>query len=121
MKWLAANLAASLLLVSCNGDPLVTTGGGGGGTGNSQAPIITMSPSSTTVAEGQPAAFSVTASGASPLSFQWLRDNVEIPGATSATYTLQSATLADNGAVFVVRVSNTFGSVTSSSATLTVR
>jgi hypothetical protein len=121
MLRLAANLAALFLLVSCNGDPLDTSGGTPGTGNNSQAPIITTSPSSTTVAAGQAAAFSVTASGAPPLSFQWRRGNDTIPGANSATYTLQSATIADNNAVFSVVVSNTFGSVTSSSATLTVR
>jgi Immunoglobulin domain len=114
---LAATVAASLLLVSCNGDPLDTSAT----TGNSQAPVITMSPSSTTVTAGQSATFTVAATGAPPLSFQWLRGTTEIQGATDATYTLSSTTPLDSGAVFSARVSNTFGSVNSSSATLTVQ
>ncbi len=85
-----------------------------------QAPEVTSHPSSLTVSAGQPASFSVSASGTAPLSFQWQRDGVNIAGATSPTYTLASAQLADNGAMFRAVVTNTFGSDTSNPATLTV-
>jgi|SRR5882672_3795163 len=114
---IAAGIPVLLLLASCNGDPLNTAGS----TGNSQAPIITTSPVNVTVAEGQPATFTVSATGASPLAFQWIRGGVDISGATSSTYTLAAATASDSTAVFSVRVSNTFGSVTSGNATLTVQ
>ena len=52
------------------------------------APSITSHPSSVTVAVGQSASFSVSAEGTQPLTFQWQRDSVDIPGATAATYTL---------------------------------
>ena len=113
---IAATIPALLLLAGCNGDPLNTSNTTGGG----NAPIITTSPASTTVTAGQPATFTVSATGASPLSFQWIRDGVDIPGATQMTYVLSAATTADNGAQFSARVSNSFGSVTSSNATLTV-
>ena len=38
------------------------------------------------------------------LRFQWLRDHVEIPGATLASYTTPTLALADSGAVFSVIV-----------------
>src|SRR5215213_230052 len=38
---------------------------------NQKAPLITTQPANTTVAAGQTASFSVTASGAAPLSYQW--------------------------------------------------
>ena len=83
------------------------------------APGISTQPQSRTVMSGQSATFSVVASGAEPLAYQWQRDEVNIPGATSATYTL-TAGADDDGARFRVVVSNGSGSVTSSAATLTV-
>jgi hypothetical protein len=45
---------------------------------------------------------------------------VNIPGATGATYTTPTTTSADNGARFLIVVSNIFGKVTSNEATLTI-
>ena len=53
-------------------------------------------------------------------SFQWQRGTVNIPGATDSTYALPNVSLADHGATFRCVVSNSSGTVTSSSATLTV-
>ncbi|MEK6283181.1 MAG: immunoglobulin domain-containing protein, partial [Acidobacteriota bacterium] len=83
-------------------------------------PTITTQPSNQSAAEGQPATFSVVASGTAPLSYQWQRNSVDISGANSSTYTIASATLADNDARFRCIVSNPFGSVPSNEATLTV-
>jgi glucose/arabinose dehydrogenase len=83
-------------------------------------PSITDQPDSLTVAVGQSATFQVAASGSGPLQYQWQRNNVNIAGATSTSYTLNNASLADNGATFRAIVSNSFGSFTSNSATLTV-
>ena len=79
----------------------------------SQAPGITTQPASRTVSAGQSATFTVAASGTAPLSYQWRRNGGNIAGATAASYTLASAQLADNGAVFDVVVTNGFGSATS--------
>jgi glucose/arabinose dehydrogenase len=86
----------------------------------SQAPAITQHPASQTVSVGQSASFTVGASGAPPLSYQWQRNGTPISGATSATYTLASATLGDSGAQFRAVVTNASGSATSNVATLTV-
>jgi hypothetical protein len=86
----------------------------------SQAPSIGTHPQSRTVAEGQPASFSVSASGTPVLNYQWQKNGADITGATSSSYTLASAALADNGAKFKVVVTNSFGSATSNEATLTV-
>ena len=83
-------------------------------------PSITTQPSSQTVTQGQPATFQVVAAGTAVLNYQWQRNGVPIPGANSATYTIPSATLADNGAKFRSVVSNAFGTATSNEATLTV-
>ena len=86
----------------------------------SQAPSITTHPSSRTVSAGGSATFTVAASGTPPLSYQWQRNGVDIPGATSSSYTLTSVTAADNGARFRARVTNASGSALSNEATLTV-
>jgi parallel beta-helix repeat protein len=86
----------------------------------SQAPVITDQPDSLTVSVGSPASFSVTASGAATLTYQWQRNGANISGATSSTYTLGAAQLADDGARFRCRVSNSLGTATSSEAVLDV-
>jgi hypothetical protein len=83
-------------------------------------PAISSQPRNVSVAPGQPASFSVTATGSAPLSYQWQRNGANISGATNSTYTLPSATTGDNGARFRVIVSNQAGSVTSNEAVLTV-
>ena len=85
-----------------------------------QAPQITGQPSDLTITEGADATFSVTATGDAPLAYQWFRDAQAIAGATASSYTLSGAVLSDDGAGFSVSVSNGQGSVTSSSALLTV-
>jgi glucose/arabinose dehydrogenase len=92
----------------------------------SAAPGIGTQPASRTVSVGQSATFSVSASGAAPLSYQWQRQPAgasafsDVAGATGSSYTLASAALADNGSKFRVVVRNAAGSVTSSAATLAV-
>lgn len=82
-------------------------------------PVITQHPLSQTVTVGQPVSFSVAATGATPLSYQWRRNGVPIPGATAAIYAIASAVLADAGGYDVV-VTNPDGSATSNLAVLTV-
>lgn len=84
------------------------------------APSITTQPSDLAVVEGEPATFSVTATGNAPLAYQWSRDGVPISGATSASYTIPVTTRADNGAHFVVTASNAAGSVASRAAKLSL-
>jgi hypothetical protein len=82
-------------------------------------PAITNQPQSITTAQGNTASFSVTATGAAPLTYQWKKNGVNISGATNATYEIQSVAFADSGNYSVV-VSNAAGSVTSNNATLKV-
>jgi Phosphoesterase family/Immunoglobulin domain/Immunoglobulin I-set domain len=84
------------------------------------APTITTQPANQTVTVGQTATFTVAATGTAPLSYQWQKNGTAISGATSASYTTPATTSADNGAKFVVVVSNVAGNVTSNAATLTV-
>src|ERR1700691_3004469 len=81
--------------------------------GPAGAVTITTQPESQTVAAGQSATFSVIATGAAPLTYQWQRNGAAISGATSASYTTPAVTLSDSGAKFTVAVSNSTGSATS--------
>jgi hypothetical protein len=81
--------------------------------GSSVAASIATQPYGMTVAAGQTATFSVTGAGTGPLSYQWLRDGVDLSDATNSTYTTPVTIPADNGTVFSVRVSNSLAAVTS--------
>jgi len=82
-------------------------------------PAITTQPSSQSVSAGATATFTVVASGGS-LTYQWYKNSAAITGATSANYTTPATTTSDNGAAFYVKITNSAGSVTSNTATLTV-
>jgi hypothetical protein len=83
-------------------------------------PSLTVQPTSVTVTVGQPATFSVSASGTAPISYQWRKNAANISGATTASYITPATATADNGSKFDVVVTNTAGSITSTQATLTV-
>ena len=83
-------------------------------------PAITMQPAAQTVVLGSTAIFSVSASGTAPFSYQWKKNGVNIPNATSSSYTTPDTSMADDGTKFSVVVSNSAGSVTSNEAKLGV-
>src|SRR6267378_4917135 len=83
-------------------------------------PTITTQPSKQAGGIGQTATFAVVAAGTLPLSYQWEKNNANIGGATLSTYTTPATVASDSGATFNVIVTNSAGSVTSASATLTV-
>ncbi|MFT3782202.1 MAG: discoidin domain-containing protein [Nibricoccus sp.] len=82
------------------------------------APTITTQPVSVGLTQGNAASFTVVASGTS-LSYQWYKNGVAISGATARTYTIAATALSDAGNYSVV-VSNSAGSVTSSTVSLSV-
>lgn len=82
-------------------------------------PSIVAPPQSQAVWAGGEVAFSVSAAGTPPLSYQWLRGQEPIAGATDSTLVLRNVGAALAGEYRVV-VSNAAGSVTSDAALLTV-
>src|ERR1700694_4354364 len=115
MRFLLA-LIVSILTASCGG-------GSNGGPGPAQppsAPAIAIEPSDQQVPAGQAATFTVSATGATPLTYQWQRNASPIAGATAQAYTTGVTTPGDTRSRFAVVVSNASGSTTSRSATLTV-
>jgi len=85
-----------------------------------QGPAINQQPLAQSVQVGQTATFTITASGTAPLSYQWQKNNTDIPNATSASYTTPATVIGDNGATFRCVVTNSVSSATSNSASLTV-
>jgi hypothetical protein len=82
-------------------------------------PAFTLSPISTSACLGQPASFTVFATGAQPISYQWRRNGAPIAGATGATLTLGTTQLSDTASYDCV-ATNRCAVVTSSAATLIV-
>ncbi len=85
-----------------------------------QPPHVTLQPLDQKVADGEAVTFEASAAGSAPLTYQWLRDGVDIPGATAPTYTLPAAAPEDNGATFQCVVTNGLGADTTRPATLSV-
>jgi sugar lactone lactonase YvrE len=80
-------------------------------------PVVLRQPVTTTAEPGRSVTFSVQAIGYGTLVYQWLRDGVPIPGAETASWTLPDAQRADEGE-YSVRISNYFGSETSTGTEL---
>jgi acid phosphatase type 7 len=83
------------------------------------APVIGTNPQSQTVAVGNTGVFTVVASGPGPLGFQWRKDQTDLAGQTNATLTLPTVQTNDAG-LYSVWITNAYGGVASSNATLTV-
>lgn len=82
-------------------------------------PHLLLQPSSLDRAAGAAATFQVRATGSAPLTYQWIKDELLIPGATNATLALTQLNASSAG-VYAVRVTGPGSSVLSSSASLTV-
>ncbi len=82
-------------------------------------PTIVTNPINQTVTAGQAASFGVLATGIPAPTYQWQHAGTNLPGATASTLNIASATV-DNAGSYAVIVTTPAGSVTSSTATLTV-
>jgi len=82
-------------------------------------PLIQVQPLSQVICSGSSVAFSIEASGTEPIAYQWKKDGVEIPGANSNNYSIESVSANDAGG-YSVMISNACGSVESSAAVLAV-
>ena len=83
------------------------------------APIFQYQPSPTTVNAGGTATLLVGVVGSPPVTFQWSKGGVAIPGATAQDLTFPSAALSDSGTYSVV-ITDPAGSVTTQGVTLSV-
>lgn len=101
---LAGGYGFSLVLRDASADPL---------------PTVITAPLTQSAVENDRTTLAVTATGVGPLTYQWRRDGVDIPGAESATLTFDHVRLSD-AASYTVLVGNHRGSLESAAATLTV-
>lgn len=98
------------------------------GKATSQVAIVTVLPNppsllapltNQVVHDGEPVTFSISATGTTPLSYQWYFNGTNLPGAQSNSLAIAPATL-DSAGRYLVVVMNSWGAVTSKVATLTV-
>jgi len=82
-------------------------------------PFIEQQPTNQLVAAGINVTFSVGVMGPAPFFYQWNSDNVAVPGATNGTLTVTNVNLSASGN-YSVRVTNSYGSVLSRNAVLSV-
>lgn len=82
-------------------------------------PVISVHPASQVVPIGDSAQLKVTAASNIPLTYQWRKDGIDIPGANSSKYTITRAAMNDEGRYSCV-ISNATGAVESESAYLGV-
>jgi len=80
---------------------------------------ITSHPQSIKRSLGSSATFTVGVDGTAPLTVQWYKDNVAIPGATDTTLTIPLVTAQSPGSYHAV-ATNDYGSASSHAASLTI-
>ena len=80
-------------------------------------PVIAAHPGNSSVVLPATATFTVSATGTS-LGYQWQKNRVDIPGATSPSYTTPATTLWDIGSMYRCVVFNSFGKIISNSGIL---
>ncbi|MEN9576854.1 MAG: hypothetical protein RL514_4709 [Verrucomicrobiota bacterium] len=82
-------------------------------------PFIVQHPGSATLDPGDPVGMIVVAGGSAPLSYQWFKDGVPLPGETNDLYVILAADSSSQGLYHAV-VSNPVGSQTSQPAQILV-
>jgi hypothetical protein len=116
----------NIITYDANGQPLISGCAASGcqlhscGDFESGSPVILVQPTNQFVNAGQSATFSVNASGAAPLYYQWLFDSTHmLAGATNSTLVLLNAQTNQAGS-YQVLVYNAVSSTNSRPAILTV-
>jgi len=103
----------------------ITSDCGGTATSNAatltinQGPIVLTQPESLTLDEGQTAVFNISAIGTAPFSYQWVKNDAPLPGATSSVLVLSGVNAASQG-TYYCNVTNICGTVPTDSAELVV-
>ena len=98
-------------IVTSNGATLTVNGG-------VTAPSFSVQPVSQTIASGATVVFSAATSGTALTTFQWRRDGVNLPGATSPTLVLSGASALAGS--YSVLAASSGGSTPSNAASLTL-
>jgi len=117
-------VTAGTILLAIGSSPTSALVVGTGGTilqspASATAPSVAVQPAPVIEAVGGHVAFSVTARGSLPLTYQWRRDAVPLEGATDDTLFLSAVSLADS-ALYSCVVTNPAGVAITADAALTV-
>ncbi len=115
---LAANDAGNYSVLITNPYGSISSGAATLGVNNQNPPNVINDLTNQTVAAGQSASFSITATG-DALNYQWFLNGAAIPNATNAVYSLASAANADAGNYQAI-IYNVCDSQSSATAVLTV-
>jgi uncharacterized repeat protein (TIGR03803 family) len=101
-----------------------TSQGGSGGGGTifrlNLPPDFATSPANQTLAVGGTATFSCQPFGTAPFAYQWLSNGVPIPGATNPVFVITNVQVSSSGSRYCCVVTNLYGAMTSSAASLGV-
>lgn len=89
-------------------------------TENAVKPEITTQPLNQQISVGDSTTVSITATGTSPITFQWQKDTTDLTNETGTSLTIRNATLNDNNTRYRCIVTNSVGADTSDCCTLTV-
>jgi hypothetical protein len=82
------------------------------------APVLLTDPPLFAVASGAKASLGMLVAGSAPFTYQWLKDDAIIPGATRPTLLISGQT--NNLGIYKLRVTNAFGTTTSNGTTIVV-
>jgi hypothetical protein len=84
-----------------------------------QKPSLNIAPIAITKNTGESLTFTLSPSGATPIAYQWLKNNIPIAGATDNTYLDSNVECTDAG-VYSCSMSNVCGSISKLVSTVTV-
>jgi hypothetical protein len=87
--------------------------------GTTTPPLVTVQPTSVTAAAGNNVTLNAAIGGSIPITLQWKKNGVNIPGATSQTLTLNNVFFTD-AASYVLYGTNGLGFTNTAAATVTV-
>ncbi len=117
---------SSVISTSAGSYTVVASNSAGATTSNTATLTVTVAPTVTaqptggkTINMGSPFTLTAAASGAGTVTYQWKKDGVSIPGATSSTYSVVSAAVSDSGD-YTFTAKNAAGSVTSNATIMNV-
>ncbi len=83
-------------------------------------PVVTINPKDKSVLTGENVTFRFEAYSTLPITYQWKKNGVDIPGATGTSYSIVNASINDDGDVYSAVATNSAGTVASREAKLSV-
>lgn len=116
---IAGNQAAHVAPDPDNGEPGYNLASTIAGFIVTDKPVVTMSPQSAVTLPHDNLTLRAIAIGVPPVSYQWRKDGVAIPGATDLSLSLKDVALV-NGGVYDLVCSNAYGTATSKPSTVIV-